>query len=62
MAAIKEGDLDVKYDAPFVFAEVNADIIHWLACGDGRRLKVSGCRTAVQLVVKVTVKERWTLF
>lgn len=41
MAAIKEGDLDVKYDAPFVFAEVNADIIYWMVYGDGRRLKVS---------------------
>lgn len=26
MRAIKEGDLLLKYDAPFVFAEVNADV------------------------------------
>lgn len=41
MAAIKEGNLDVKYDAPFVFAEVNADVIHWIAHGDGQREKVA---------------------
>lgn len=41
VAAIKEGNLDVKYDAPFVFAEVNADVIHWIAHGDGRREKVA---------------------
>lgn len=41
MTAIKEGDLGVKYDAPFVFAEVNADIIHWMVQEDGQRKKVS---------------------
>lgn len=38
--AIKEGNLAVKYDAPFVFAEVNADIIHWIVHPDGQRQKV----------------------
>ncbi|XP_070763170.1 protein-glutamine gamma-glutamyltransferase 2-like [Enoplosus armatus] len=40
VTAIKEGNLDVKYDAPFVFAEVNADIIYWIVQQDGRRQKV----------------------
>uniref|UniRef100_A0A4W6DDJ8 protein-glutamine gamma-glutamyltransferase n=1 Tax=Lates calcarifer TaxID=8187 RepID=A0A4W6DDJ8_LATCA len=40
VTAIKEGNLGVKYDAPFVFAEVNADIIHWIVQSDGQRLKV----------------------
>lgn len=31
----------MKYDAPFVFAEVNADVIHWITYGDGRRQKVT---------------------
>uniref|UniRef100_A0A667Y6E3 protein-glutamine gamma-glutamyltransferase n=1 Tax=Myripristis murdjan TaxID=586833 RepID=A0A667Y6E3_9TELE len=35
--AIKEGELGVKYDAPFIFAEVNADIIHWIVQSDGRK-------------------------
>ncbi|XP_058143051.1 protein-glutamine gamma-glutamyltransferase 2 [Dasypus novemcinctus] len=33
--AIKEGDLVAKYDAPFVFAEVNADVIDWIRQDDG---------------------------
>lgn len=41
VAAIKEGNLGLKYDARFVFAEVNADIVHWISYGDGRRQKVT---------------------
>ncbi|XP_066243934.1 protein-glutamine gamma-glutamyltransferase 2-like [Saccopteryx leptura] len=33
--AIKEGDLNTKYDAPFVFAEVNADVVDWIRQEDG---------------------------
>ncbi|XP_066093963.1 protein-glutamine gamma-glutamyltransferase 2-like [Saccopteryx bilineata] len=33
--AIKEGDLTTKYDAPFVFAEVNADVVDWIRKKDG---------------------------
>ncbi|KAM5245888.1 protein-glutamine gamma-glutamyltransferase 2 [Ctenodactylus gundi] len=33
--AIKEGDLTPKYDAPFVFAEVNADVVDWIRQEDG---------------------------
>jgi len=29
VAAVKKGQCDVKYDAGFVFSEVNADEIHW---------------------------------
>ncbi|KAM4619171.1 protein-glutamine gamma-glutamyltransferase 2 [Polymixia lowei] len=38
--AIKEGELEMKYDAPFVFAEVNADIITWMVQPDGRRQQI----------------------
>ncbi|KAM4573912.1 protein-glutamine gamma-glutamyltransferase 2-like [Odontesthes bonariensis] len=41
VTAIKEGNLGVKYDAKFVFAEVNADIIHWRVRPDGQREKIS---------------------
>uniref|UniRef100_A0A3B3C8L5 Transglutaminase 2, like n=1 Tax=Oryzias melastigma TaxID=30732 RepID=A0A3B3C8L5_ORYME len=41
VTAIKEGNLQVKYDAPFIFAEVNADITHWRVLPDGQRQKVS---------------------
>ena len=29
ITAILNGKCDLIYDAPFVFAEVNADIVHW---------------------------------
>ncbi|XP_051940674.1 protein-glutamine gamma-glutamyltransferase 2-like [Hippocampus zosterae] len=38
--AIKVGNLGIKYDAPFVFAEVNADIIHWMVRKDGQHQKI----------------------
>ncbi|RVE72107.1 hypothetical protein OJAV_G00058570 [Oryzias javanicus] len=40
VTAIKDGNLQVKYDAPFIFAEVNADINHWRVLPDGRRQKI----------------------
>ncbi|XP_010638353.1 protein-glutamine gamma-glutamyltransferase 2 [Fukomys damarensis] len=33
--AIREGNLGTKYDAPFVFAEVNADVVDWIRQEDG---------------------------
>ncbi|KAM8920215.1 protein-glutamine gamma-glutamyltransferase 2 [Lycaon pictus] len=37
--AIKEGDLSTKYDAAFVFAEVNADVVNWIQQDDGSLCK-----------------------
>ncbi|XP_072132752.1 protein-glutamine gamma-glutamyltransferase 2-like [Mobula birostris] len=39
--AIKDGAVEVKYDVPFVFAEVNGDVVTWQRCRDGRRVKRS---------------------
>ncbi|XP_056622240.1 protein-glutamine gamma-glutamyltransferase 2 isoform X2 [Triplophysa dalaica] len=39
--AVKEGELGLKYDAPFVFSEVNADLVVWIVHPDGERSKVS---------------------
>ncbi|XP_039988047.1 protein-glutamine gamma-glutamyltransferase 2 [Xiphias gladius] len=39
VTAVKEGYLGVKYDTPFVFAEVNADIIYWMVQPDGKKQK-----------------------
>ncbi|MBN3321026.1 TGM2 glutamyltransferase, partial [Atractosteus spatula] len=39
--AVKEGDVDVKYDAPFVFSEVNADLACWVVRADGRRSRAA---------------------
>ncbi|GAB1598777.1 hemocyte protein-glutamine gamma-glutamyltransferase-like, partial [Argonauta hians] len=33
--AIKLGDVNTKYDAPFIFAEVNADKVTWIKMSDG---------------------------
>ncbi|XP_066519605.1 protein-glutamine gamma-glutamyltransferase 2 [Hoplias malabaricus] len=38
--AIKEGELTFKYDAPFVFAEVNADVEEFLKYKDGSTQKI----------------------
>uniref|UniRef100_A0A3Q2CJY6 Protein-glutamine gamma-glutamyltransferase 2 n=1 Tax=Cyprinodon variegatus TaxID=28743 RepID=A0A3Q2CJY6_CYPVA len=39
--AIKEGELTFKYDAPFVFAEVNADIVTLMKKKDGSTSEVT---------------------
>lgn len=41
LKAIKEGELTFKYDAPFVFAEVNADVETYLKKQDGNVSKVT---------------------
>ncbi|XP_041060955.1 protein-glutamine gamma-glutamyltransferase 2-like isoform X2 [Carcharodon carcharias] len=38
--AIKSGDIDQKFDSPFVFAEVNADYVSWLLCKDGSKKQI----------------------
>ncbi|XP_047453950.1 protein-glutamine gamma-glutamyltransferase 2-like [Mugil cephalus] len=38
--AILKGDTDLKYDVPFVFAEVNADIVKWMTSADGSKRKI----------------------
>ncbi|KAM8945857.1 protein-glutamine gamma-glutamyltransferase E-like [Pelodytes ibericus] len=37
--AVKEGDVSVGYDTPFVFAEVNADRVVWVLQKDGTKEK-----------------------
>ncbi|MEQ2165273.1 hypothetical protein GOODEAATRI_015151, partial [Goodea atripinnis] len=39
--AIKDGALTFKYDAPFVFAEVNADVVTFMKKKDGSTSKVT---------------------
>ncbi|KAM3621322.1 uncharacterized protein V6R79_009571 [Siganus canaliculatus] len=38
--AILAGETDLKYDIPFVFAEVNADCVDWLLKADGSKVAV----------------------
>ncbi|KAJ8359201.1 hypothetical protein SKAU_G00157260 [Synaphobranchus kaupii] len=42
LKAIKEGELTFKYDAPFVFAEVNADVLTYMKHKDGSLEKIIG--------------------
>lgn len=51
--AIKEGELTSRYDAPFVFAEVNADVITYLKKSDGSVSKVT---TATWVGRKISTK------
>ncbi|KAM4583270.1 protein-glutamine gamma-glutamyltransferase E-like [Fundulus diaphanus] len=39
--AILNGDTHLKYDVPFVFAEVNADCVNWQIKRDGYKIKMS---------------------
>ncbi|XP_066442823.1 protein-glutamine gamma-glutamyltransferase E-like [Eleutherodactylus coqui] len=46
--AVKEGDINMSYDCPFVFSEVNADTISWLYDEDtGDSEQVRSNRTSV---------------
>lgn len=44
---MKEGDLSTKYDAPFVYAEVNADVVEYISLSDDKVVKVGGSATQV---------------
>lgn len=39
--AVLEGHVDVKYDVPFVFAEVNADIVNWKILSNGSKIMLN---------------------
>ncbi|XP_076983781.1 protein-glutamine gamma-glutamyltransferase Z isoform X1 [Tamandua tetradactyla] len=43
--AVKEGEVHLAYDTPFVYAEVNADEVIWLF-GDGRALEILAHNTS----------------
>ncbi|XP_072371647.1 protein-glutamine gamma-glutamyltransferase 2-like [Scyliorhinus torazame] len=38
--AIKNGNVNLKFDTPFVFAEVNADFASWVVCNDGTKKQI----------------------
>ncbi|XP_061527413.1 protein-glutamine gamma-glutamyltransferase 2-like [Phycodurus eques] len=47
LRAIKEGELTKKYDAPFIFAEVNADVVDLVRLSNGKFVKFSGSTKSV---------------
>ncbi|XP_017013210.2 annulin-like [Drosophila takahashii] len=40
VSAVKNGEINTPFDIPFVFAEVNADILYWRFKGTGKPLKL----------------------
>merc|ERR1719334_2255987 len=46
VAAIKQGEVNLPYDAPFVFAEVNADKVCWQRDATGRPQNVFCIKSA----------------
>ncbi|KAM6981928.1 protein-glutamine gamma-glutamyltransferase 2-like [Tautogolabrus adspersus] len=47
LRAIKEGEMTKKYDAPFIFAEVNADIVDLVKLSNGEFVQFSGSTKSV---------------
>ncbi|XP_042348629.1 protein-glutamine gamma-glutamyltransferase 2-like [Plectropomus leopardus] len=45
--AIKEGELTKKYDAPFIFAEVNADVVELVQLSSGEFVQFDGSTKSV---------------
>lgn len=45
--AIKEGELTKKYDAPFIYAEVNADVVEKLQLPNGKVVEISSSTKSV---------------
>lgn len=47
LKAIREGEMTKKYDAPFIFAEVNADVVDLVQLSSGEIVKFSGSTKSV---------------
>ncbi|XP_068588655.1 protein-glutamine gamma-glutamyltransferase 2-like [Cebidichthys violaceus] len=47
LKAIREGELTKKYDAPFIFAEVNADVVDYVRLSNGEMVQFSGSTKSV---------------
>ncbi|XP_058244165.1 protein-glutamine gamma-glutamyltransferase 2 [Hemibagrus wyckioides] len=45
--AVREGEVGIKYDTPFIFSEVNADMVYWIVHPDGKRTRMSVNHTNV---------------
>lgn len=45
--AVKQGELTLQSDVPYVYAEVNADVVEYIKLNDGRVVKMSGSTTEV---------------
>ncbi|XP_060925998.1 protein-glutamine gamma-glutamyltransferase E [Limanda limanda] len=62
--AIRSGNIDLKYDIPFIFAEVNADCVDWLVKADGSKMKIFSDtkRIGQNISTKsVGLRKRWNI-
>ena len=69
LKAVKEGNVDIKFDARFVFAEVNADTVYWkrdTAGGSFKPFEVdkkSIGEKMIKVLTLISVKSgKWFLF
>ncbi|XP_068919692.1 protein-glutamine gamma-glutamyltransferase 2 [Petaurus breviceps papuanus] len=49
--AIKNGEVNTKYDTPFVFAEINADVVQWIKKNDGSTERLSTKTTGIGIMI-----------
>ncbi|XP_027722905.1 protein-glutamine gamma-glutamyltransferase 2 [Vombatus ursinus] len=49
--AIKNGDVNTKYDAPFVFAEINADVVEWIKKNNGNTERLRTKTTTIGMMI-----------
>ncbi|XP_017294790.1 protein-glutamine gamma-glutamyltransferase 2-like [Kryptolebias marmoratus] len=56
VTAVLRGDLDLKYDTPFVFSEVNADVVKWLVSSDGSKRKIHSLCDTARVGQKISTK------
>nr|XP_004573978.2 protein-glutamine gamma-glutamyltransferase 2-like [Maylandia zebra] len=57
--AILRGDTDVKYDVPFVYAEVNADIVKWMISTNGSKKKMYTDSMSVGQSISTKAVDSW---
>lgn len=41
VVALQEGNVNLPYDGPFIFSEVNADKVHWVRQPNGKFQKAA---------------------
>ncbi|XP_015225067.1 PREDICTED: protein-glutamine gamma-glutamyltransferase 2-like, partial [Cyprinodon variegatus] len=56
VAAIHQGKMDLKYDVPFVFSEVNADVVKWMVNSDGSKTKLKSLTDTAGVGQKISTK------
>ncbi|MED6247774.1 hypothetical protein ATANTOWER_016526 [Ataeniobius toweri] len=54
--AIYQGHTDLKYDVPFVFSEVNADVVKWMLNADGSKTKIHSLSDTALVGQKISTK------